>query len=365
MLPWVVFELSAYNPVLTPGKICCEHQELQCLCPNLGSVLTGSCISITGMRRADHVRFLLAVNFTNNNKKIFLIMASTSESADITVLSWNINGLKGKLKKHKTKLLKIFDQYDVVLLQETKIGPMDGGEKSDKDWIIITEALPENYVLVKLEDPTCRERTDNKDGEEEEEKKEEEKKMYMTYFSSNRKGVAILINKPHTILNASCEGGEYAWVHVEIDSQKYTFVSVYYDADGPNLIGHLMLKIFYNFLTDGPDAFTCTPVIGGDFNTTLDPELDANKEISRHAPLRKTLNDFMSILKLSDVWRKKHDEARIYTYIQNKEPKKPTKSRLDYIFMLENDVKYVKSCVICTDIALSDHSPVSLTLKVY
>ncbi|ROI52177.1 hypothetical protein DPX16_3447 [Anabarilius grahami] len=212
---------------------------------------------------------------------------------------------------------------------------MDGGEKSDKDWIIITEALPENYVLVKLEDPTCRERTDNKDGEEEEEKKEEEKKMYMTYFSSNRKGVAILINKPHTILNASCEGGEYAWVHVEMDSQKYTFVSVYYDADGPNLIGHLMLKIFYSFLADGPDAFTCTPVIGGDFNTTLDPELDANKEISRHAPLRKTLNDFMSILKLSDVWRKKHDEARIYTYIQNKEPKKPTKFVQSYTISLK------------------------------
>ncbi|XP_067299100.1 uncharacterized protein [Pseudorasbora parva] len=307
--------------------------------------------------------------------------------ADIRVLSWNINGVKAKLKKQKAALLDIFDQYDILLLQETKIGKKQGKPdkkgNADQDWNTINEAFLEKYTLVELEDQTYRGRSVSP-----------QKTVYMTYFSSSSEGVAILINKPHTLLKGYSEGGEYAWVHVQIGDQKYTFVSVYYRGRGPNLIGHLMLKIIYSFLTDGSDAFKHRPVIGGDFNTTLDPRLDANNKNSKHAPLRKTLNDFMSIMKLSDVWRKKHEGARIYTYVDNKEIKnkpenepngpesesesepenehknepnetesEPIMSRLDYVFMLEKDVNDVNSCEILGEITLSDHSPVSLTLN--
>ncbi len=53
----------------------------------------------------------------------------------------------------------------------------------------------------------------------------------MTYFRSDSRGIAIIINKPHNCLRAFCEDGDYAWVHVEIDNLKYTFVSVYYHPD--------------------------------------------------------------------------------------------------------------------------------------
>ncbi|XDV31357.1 hypothetical protein PO909_034063, partial [Leuciscus waleckii] len=209
-----------------------------------------------------------------------------AESADIRVLSWNINGLKAKLKmkqlkkeERKTKLLKIFDQYDVVLLQETKIGQMKDDKDYNKNWEIITEALSNKYKLKKLKDQTLRDTADNQEeeeeGGEEEEEEEDEKKeketrsatMYMTYFNSRMKGVAILINKPHTLLKAFSEEGYYAWVHVEIDEQRYTFVSVYYHPDADDQIRNLMTEIS----TDGSGAFKGRLVIGGDFNTTLDP----------------------------------------------------------------------------------------------
>ncbi|KAK7168499.1 hypothetical protein R3I93_004723 [Phoxinus phoxinus] len=290
-------------------------------------------------------------------------MASASESGDLTVLSWNINGLKDKFKKkeRKTALLEIFDRYDVVLLHERHIGEMKDDKDYNKNWKIITEALSKKYARVKLEDQTCRETADTQEEEEEEEEEddeeeeEEEKKktMYMTNFSSHIEGVAILVNKPHTLLKAFYEGGDYAWVHVEIDQQKYTFVSVY-DHDNYNqILSDIMMEI----LTEGSDkyAFKCRLVIGGDFNTTLDPELDATTDNPDHAERRKTLKELLSIVNMSDVWREKHPGERRYTH--------KSMSRSDYVFMLEDDVKYVTSCEILDDIDLSDHSPVSLTLN--
>ncbi len=269
------------------------------------------------------------------------------------ILSWNINGLKSKLKDKKKKLFEIFDKYDVLLLQETKIGkPNQGSKKKDDDWGKITMELSDKgYACENLEDL---------EFNEDEEQKKIPKTMYMTYFSSNNKGVAILINKPHILLSADCEGGDYAWVHVEIDKQKYTFVSVYCCGRDSKLNLNLMFKIFCSFLTDESDAFKSRLVIGGDFNTTLDPALDANKEMKGHAARRERLNDFMSIAKLSDVWRKENSSQREYTYHHYN----GTKSRLDYVFMLENDVNCVRHCKIRNEIALSDHFPVSLTLNI-
>ncbi len=271
----------------------------------------------------------------------------------INILSWNINGLKTKLKKHNKRLFEIFDEYDVVLLQETKIGkPKQGSqENDDDDWETITPKLADKgYACENLEDL---------EFNEDEEQRTRQKTMYMTYFSSNRKGVAILINKPHILLSADCEGGDYAWVHVEIDNQRYTFVSVYCCGHDTRLNSDLMFKIV-SFLTDGSHAFKSRLVIGGDFNTTLNPVLDATKEIEGHAAWRARLKSFMSIAKLSDVWRRKHSLQREYTrHHYNR-----TKSRLDYIFMLENDVNCVRHCNIRKDIALSDHFPVSLTLNI-
>uniref|UniRef100_A0A8C1ZIR7 Endonuclease/exonuclease/phosphatase domain-containing protein n=1 Tax=Cyprinus carpio TaxID=7962 RepID=A0A8C1ZIR7_CYPCA len=205
-------------------------------------------------------------------------MASESE---FKVLSWNIRGLKTRLNE-KEALLAIFGKYDVVLLQETHIG--------EKDIRKITEAF----------------------------------------------GVAILINKPHTRLEAICEGGDYAWVHAGTGNQKYTFVSVYYHSGDDHLICDLMVKIFSSFLRSGSEAFKCRPVFGGDFNTTLDDQDVKNA----HGPRRKRLIRFMSILQLSDVWKEMHkgesrSESERYTHSCSK----PI-SRLDYFFMLNQDLKY-------------------------
>ncbi len=128
-----------------------------------------------------------------------------------------------------------------------------------------------------------------------------------------------------------------------------------------NLICNVMLKIFFNFLTDRFDAFNKSRlVIGGDFNTTLDPALDANRPNKLHAAKRARLTDFMRIVKLSDVFREKNPRSRKCTYHHDN----GTESRLDYVFMPKKDLDCVKNCNICSDIDLSDHFPMELTLKI-
>ncbi len=273
-------------------------------------------------------------------------MASASESAGINILSWNINGLKAKFDEREIDLLNIFDQYGIVLLQETKIGKMQTDDDYDADWNYITDKLKNKYAFERLEDQTYSKRTDN-----------HQKTMYMTYFRSDSRGVAIIINKPHNCLRAFCEDGDYAWVHVEIDNLKYTFVSVYYHPDANDSRSNLMEKIFTSL-----NSLNFNVLIGGDFNTTLHPQLDANKEIPKHAARRNILNKFMRRMNLSDVWRKKHGQESKFTYI-HRQVNPPTMSRLDYIFMLKNDIDYVESCEILENIRLSDHFPVSLTVN--
>lgn len=285
------------------------------------------------------------------------MMASVSNSTVLKVISWNVNGLKAKLnsKQRNEELLKIIEEYDIVLLQETHIGEKDKNkeaksnaakeeqkeEEGESDIEKIKREYEGRYHVVELDSPNELNNT-----------VKNEKTMYVTCFSSRRRGVAILINKPHICLSASCNDGNYAWVHAEIDCEKYTLLSVYYHsretADLMDSMSTLLKK---------ESGFQNKLVIGGDFNTSLNSDLDVKKENSAHEAQRARLVKFMNDNELSDVWREMHTN-RQYTFSTQK-----PMSRLDYILMLTKDLSYVESCEINEDICLSDHFPVTLTLK--
>ncbi|XP_058625737.1 uncharacterized protein LOC131536700 isoform X2 [Onychostoma macrolepis] len=294
----------------------------------------------------------------------------------LKVISWNINGLKEKLKdtKKTNQLLTILGDYDIVLLQEIHLGKKRLGKKEKKSedntikyYLLDSDSDSENqdeeayttkvinlfrtkgYDVEQLQDRTCQDLGGS------------EKKIYMTNFCSNSRGVAILVNKRHTCLKTFCEDGDYAWVYVEIGDQRYTFVSAYYH---PKEKSNLMMRILCSFLTQGSKAFK-RPVIGGDFNTTLNYRLDkaSTKDSAEHKSRRKSIREIMKTVNLIDVWRSKNPDKKDYTYAC----KKPM-SRLDYVFMLEKDLHCVENCDIWKDEdmvpELSDHYPMKLTLTI-
>lgn len=293
----------------------------------------------------------------------------------LKVISWNINGLKEKLKdaKKTKKLQNMFAVYDIVLLQETHLGKkndnekklatkgdeevnnsegvMSGTDSENQDEEKVSDFFKECGCIVEtLQNSSYQDNQDSK-----------EPTIYITNFSSKSRGVAILVNKQHKCLKKKYDGGDYAWVYVEIDKQKYTFVSVYYHSKEKS---NVMLRILCSFLTHGSEVFQ-RPIIGGDFNTTLHYRLDKKsvKDSTVHKSRRKSILEIMKILRLEDVWRKKHPCEKLYTF----SCKKPM-SRLDYVFMLKKDLPHVQNCDIWQDEdidpELSDHYPIKLTLTI-
>ncbi|KAI7789618.1 hypothetical protein IRJ41_005286 [Triplophysa rosa] len=248
----------------------------------------------------------------------------------------------------KNNILETRDEEEQRSMDHQSLSESEDDQRESENEIIEETEEETFYDHEVLQDKTCLELGYS-----------QRPKIYKTYFDSRSRGVAILVNKPHICLKAYSEGGDFAWIYTEIDEEKYTFVSVYYhNMEKPEF----MWRILYSFLLHGPKAWTESRlVIGGDFNTTLNSELDLVDENPGHEGRRKILNKFLSIVNLADVWREKNKSGRKYTFSCN-----DPKSRLDYVFMLQKDLENVKDCDIPVDQTkfrkLSDHYPVVLTL---
>lgn len=96
-------------------------------------------------------------------------------------------------------------------------------------------------------------------------------------------------------------------------------------------------------------------LIGGDFNVPLNPYLDRTSTTinSSHLQIRPVVKELMTSFNLVDVWRRFHPKDRQYSYQQNQ-----VKSRLDYIFVPEESMRYIETCEISPDKSCSDHYPV-------
>ncbi|KAL1277455.1 hypothetical protein QQF64_024128 [Cirrhinus molitorella] len=104
-------------------------------------------------------------------------------------------------------------------------------------------------------------------------------------------------------------------------------------------------------------------VIGGDFNTVLNPFIDKkcnnNKVINNRtqSKLLPCVENFMKSLQLVDCWRRKNPVQQNYTFCRGE-----TSSRLDYFFIPEECLWRVRSCDI-NDSERPDHQPLSLKIN--
>ncbi|KAJ8267798.1 hypothetical protein COCON_G00129700, partial [Conger conger] len=223
----------------------------------------------------------------------------------LKLLSWNVNGLKNKDRTNGV-LREIKDSH-VVFLQETHIGPDDTG------------------VLHELEDF----------------------KKYFTKYNGYSRGVAILIRETvawEDVWQVEDPEGRSLILTGKLRGQLYTFVNVYNPSNDTDLLNKLILEHDLGVL-----------VIGGDFNTALNPQLDrgGRKINPRHNALRPCVKRFMKRFNLVDIWRVKNLKKRDYTF--------KVLSRLDYFFMQEVNFHLVQHCAI-KNIGISDHDPVCLNL---
>ena len=179
------------------------------------------------------------------------------------------------------------------------------------------------------------------------------------YFSgtkSNSEGVAILINDtlPVKILNyKEIIPGRLQALTLEINEQSLTIINIY----GPNKDDTLLFKTLAKFLQDTNENI----LIGGDFNTVLDTNLDKkNGRADTHKHCRDNLNNIIDENNLIDVWRMHNPNKCQFTWHSNGKP--PIFSRLDFFLITDTLCNITKSYIIQTGYK-TNHSCVILKMN--
>ena len=139
---------------------------------------------------------------------------------------------------------------------------------------------------------------------------------------------------------------------MNVENTCYTIVNMYGpNIDNPEFCGNLSQRI-------GDCEFENT-LIGGDFNLTLNPELDRYQSKYNNYKCMYMVHEMMESLQLCDVWRDHNPDTKRYSWYR----RYPTlsASRIDYFLTnvglsdLVSDIKY-SSCT------RSDHSLVKITI---
>lgn len=255
---------------------------------------------------------------------------SDDEQQILRILSWNVNGFNRKRNEvlRQLSLLKA----DVVFLQETHVGP-------DRTY---------STGSIKVQDLEC-----------------DYSMAAFTVFKGSSRGVAILFKKNLGCGGFSIDGdgkGRFIIIKCQIWGHDFVFINVYNSNDE---------KIKFTEFTQisthiPPSAYL---VIGGDFNTVMDADLDKTSNL-RNRSHRKSfdaLHNFLETLSLVDVWRCLYPEVKSFTYFDGK-----GQSRLDYFFLRSQNLTSVTTCNIHNrpmysdkEEYISDHAPLSIQIQTH
>ena len=235
--------------------------------------------------------------------------------SELQFTSWNVRGLN-KLVKLKQVMSRIRQlKAKIVFLQETHL-------------------TPEDVVRVSRRWPG---------------------RVFSASFSSHSCGVITLIHNsvPFQLLSViENRFGRYLIVQCVILSVRLNLVNLY----GPNVDR----PSFFRGLFLSMAALPGDLIIGGDFNCTLQPEIDKSTGTdTSHNQTRKELLQCMKEFNLIDIWREGHPNQLTFSCYSST---CKTFSRIDYYLASASLMSNISQCWY-DSIVISDHASVSFTLK--
>ncbi|MFA6512012.1 MAG: exodeoxyribonuclease III [Patescibacteria group bacterium] len=255
----------------------------------------------------------------------------------ITLLSWNVNGIRAAERKGFIDWLQK-SEADIVCVQETKVH--DPG--------ILSEALKDVGG-------------------------------YASYWAGHeaKKGYSGVAT--YTKKEPKCEKKDFGKNSLlsregrvqELDFGAFVLLNIYYPNGGsgqPRL--DYKLKFYDQFLNYAVKLMkTRKVVVCGDVNTAHQ-EIDLarpkeNADNSGFMAIERAWLDRFEAAGLIDTFRMKHpDEPKQYTYWDQKTRARDRNVgwRLDYFYISPNLKKQVKDAFILPDVVGSDHCPIGLTL---
>ena len=182
-------------------------------------------------------------------------------------------------------------------------------------------------------------------------------KAFFSGSKTNSEGVCILFNKNlviDIIQITDLISGRLQVVDIKYEDRFLTLINVY----GPNNDDDLFFNVLQDYLSNNEDK---TFVIGGDFNTVINIDTDKkNGRVDTHKKCRKKLTTIIDIFELTDIWRSKHQDKKLFTWHSNNKP--AIFSRLDFFLLSKNIV----NCTFKSNIKngyKTDHSLITVSLN--
>lgn len=232
----------------------------------------------------------------------------------LTFTSWNVRGSNNPVKRGKIiKHLKSL-HLDIIFLQETHL-KTNHHNKLKVKWV---------------------------------------KEVYHSSFSGKARGAAILIKKGVPFIHNSTtvdKDGRFVIVSGDIYNVPITLVNLY----APNSDSPAFFKVFSLI----PDISHTKLIIGGDFNTPLDPYLDRSS--NRKIPKNNSsifLSSYLKNMNLIDLWHFTNPSGRDYSFFS---PVHNSYSRIDY-FLVDASLVPITTDINYNTTSISDHSPLTFNL---
>ena len=141
---------------------------------------------------------------------------------------------------------------------------------------------------------------------------------------------------------------------LKVNNKEITIINIY----GHNKDDSAIFDTLTNFIINNEEK---TFIIGGDYNTVIDPNIDErNGKTETHKTCRRKIKQIMEAFNLRDIWRDKHPTLRQFTWHSSHRP--PNLCRLDYFLISDNVANSVISCTHKASFK-SDHSVVMLKIE--
>jgi exonuclease III len=185
--------------------------------------------------------------------------------------------------------------------------------------------------------------------------------MYFSHGKTNAGGVITYIPNQlvkYFIKDIRDDEGRILIIKLNIDGVQYSLVNIY----APTQNNQKDQKKFYEKLSSYLEDIKDTKIIiGGDFNTVLDPTLDRYRpKTNKPSKIGLMVKGIMQQFNLKDIWRIRNNDVKRYTWKRTSPILQ--QSRIDY-FLISETMEY---CVNYSNIELSfmsDHSVISLDIS--
>ena len=248
------------------------------------------------------------------------------------IVSWNVNGIRAVYKKNFLEWFKNEDA-DIVCVQETKAGK---------------EQFPEDLA---------------------------ETAGYHFYCSSAQKkgysGVAVWSKIKPVSVSAGIENEKFDSEGrvLKLEFERFVLFNIYFPNGGASE-ERLKYKLeFYDYFIEYLKKYQKkTVIMCGDFNTAHHPidlaRPKQNEDVSGFMPVERERLDELEKIGFEDSFRHFNKESGNYTWWDYKTAARSRNTgwRIDYFYVSQDAVKYLKSADILTSVYGSDHCPVSIII---